>query len=95
MVERRLVLHLVVVLHRVVDVVPAGVLHLAVDVVPLRHSALLPDQRRTNPTQGPSVSYDVLHFTRDRLCFIRCVCIGRQDHATKRPSIFSRCHEAC
>ena len=33
------------------DVVRAGVLHLAVDVVPLRHSALLPDQRRTNPTQ--------------------------------------------
>ena len=57
-VERRLVLHLVVVLHRVVDVVRAGVLHLAVDVVPLRHSALLPDQRRTNPTQ------DVLHSTR-------------------------------
>ena len=69
-VERRLVLHLVVVLHRVVvfhravDVVRAGVLHLAVDVVPLRHSALLPDQRRTNPTQGPSVSYDVWHSTR-------------------------------
>ena len=41
-----------------------GVLHLAVDVVPLRHSALLPDQRRTNPTQGPSVSHDVLHSTR-------------------------------
>ena len=33
-VERRLVLHLVVVLHRVVDVVRAGALHLAVDVVP-------------------------------------------------------------
>ena len=53
-VERLLVLHLVVVvhrvvvLHRVVDVVRAGVLHLAVDVVPQRHSALLPDQRRTN-----------------------------------------------
>ena len=47
-VERRLVLHLVVVVHRVVDVVRAGVLHLAVDVVPQRHSALLPDQRRTN-----------------------------------------------
>ena len=73
-VERRLVLHLVVVMHRVV------VLHRVVDVVPLRHSALLPDQRRTNPTQEPSVSYDVLHshegeFSRhrsqDRLCFIR------------------------
>ena len=60
--ERRLVLHLVVVLHRVVDVFRAGVLHLAVDVVPIRHSALLPDQRRTNPTQGPSVSYDVFAF---------------------------------
>ena len=79
-VERRLVLHLVVVLHRVVDVVGAGVVHLEVDVVPLRHSALLPDQRRTNPTQGPSVTYDVLHSTRrgifqtssqDRLRFIR------------------------
>ena len=64
MVERRLVLHLVVVSHRVVDVVRAGLLLLAVDVVPLLHSALLPDQPRTNPTQGPSVSYDVLHSTR-------------------------------
>ena len=68
-VERCLVIHLVVVLHRVVvlrralDVVRSGVLHLAVDVVPLRHSVLLPDQRRTNPTQGPSVIYDVLHST--------------------------------
>ena len=94
-VERRLDLRIVVVLHRVVNVVRAGVLHFTVGVVPLRHSALLPDQLRTNPTQGPPGSYDVLHFTRDRLCFIRCVCIGRQDHATKRPSIFSRCHEAC
>ena len=32
--------------------------------MPLRHSALLPDRRRTNPTQRPSVSYDVLHCTR-------------------------------
>ena len=63
MVERRLVLHLVVVSHRVVDVVRAGVLRLAVDVSPLCHSALLPDQRRANPTQGPSVSYDVLHLS--------------------------------
>ena len=63
-VERRVVLHIVVVLHRVVDVLRAGVLHLAVDVVPLRHIALLPDQQHTNPTQGPSVSYDVLHSTR-------------------------------
>ena len=63
-VERRLVLHLVVVLRGVVDVVRAGVLHLVVDVVPLRHSALLLDQRRTYPTQGPSVSYDILHSTR-------------------------------
>ena len=78
-VKCRLVLHLVVVLHRVEDVVSAGVVHLAVDVVPLRYSSMLPDQRRTNPTKGPSVSYDVLHLTRrgisrhrsqDRLRFI-------------------------
>ena len=79
--HRVVVLRRVVVLHRVVDVVRAGVLHLAVDVVLLRHSALLPDQRRTNPTQGPSVSYDVLHSTRR----------GIFQTSLTRPTVFHSC----